>query len=492
MGEFRALWLAQVLSVAGDQLARVALTLLVYDRTHSSLLAAITFAASVVPSFIGGITLSGLADRFPRRRVMIACDLTRVVLVAVMAVSGIPIAVLVVLLFLVTLIGAPFLSARAALYPDLLTGDLYVLGTAVTLTTLQFAQVLGFAVGGAVVGFFGVRVSLLIDAATFALSALIIFVWVRSWPAVQAAAARETEAEADAESGGGLLAGLRLVFTSPALRIPMLLGWLAAFYNIPEGVSAPLAAALGGGAVAVGLILAAPAFGATVGAIAFSRFVAPATRVRWMIPLAASACGVLVLFVFRPPLPIALMVLVVSRPLRLLPACRERFVCRRHSGAAAQPGVWHRPRRHESRPRCGHDRGGGGGGALRPGLRDSGQRRGRCGCCYRYRLQPAPGALIGQRRRPVRLGGQPQLLLRMAGAPSCGARRMVGTTRGQPQLLLRMAGAPWLCPADGRYDSGSAPAAAAHGGCSLVVPGGWSVRRGQPQLLLRMAGAPSL
>jgi hypothetical protein len=310
VGEFRALWLAQALSVAGDQLARVALTLLVYDRTHSALLAAVTFAASVVPAFIGGFALSGLADRLPRRRVMIACDLIRVVLVLVMAVSGIPIAVLVALLFLVTLIGAPFLSARAALYPDILAGDLYVLGTAVTLTTLQFAQVLGFAAGGAVVGFFGVRVSLLIDAATFALSALITFIWVRSWPAVQAVGDREAQAEPDA--GGGLLAGLRLVFTSPALRIPMLLGWLAAFYNIPEGVSAPLAATLGGGAVAVGFILAAPAFGATVGAITFSRFVAPARRVRWMSPLAAAACGVLVLFVFRPPLPIALMVLAVS------------------------------------------------------------------------------------------------------------------------------------------------------------------------------------
>lgn len=308
--EFRALWLAQVLSVAGDQLARVALTLLVYVRTGSALLAAVTFAASVVPAFIGGITLSGLADRFPRRRVMIVCDLTRVVLVAVMAISGIPIAVLVVLLFVVTLIGAPFLSARAALVPDLLTGDLYVLGTAVTLTTLQFAQVLGFAVGGAVVGFFGVPVSLLIDAATFGLSALITFVWVRSWPAVQAITDRETQAEPDAS--GGLLAGLRLVFTSPALRIPMLLGWLAAFYNIPEGVSAPLAKVLGGGAVAVGFILAAPAFGATVGAVTFSRFVAPARRVRWMCPLAVAACGVLILFVFRPPLPIALMVLAVS------------------------------------------------------------------------------------------------------------------------------------------------------------------------------------
>ena len=306
ISEFRALWLAQVLSVAGDQLARVALTLLVYDRTHSALLAAVTFAASVVPAFIGGMTLSGLADRLPRRRVMIACDLLRVVLVAVMAVSGIPIAVLVVLLFLVTLVGAPFLSARAALYPDILTGDLYVLGTAVTMTTMQLAQVLGFAVGGAVVGFFGVRVSLLIDAATFALSALITCIWVRSWPAVQPMAARASRA------GGSLLAGLRLVFTSPALRIPMLLGWLAAFYNIPEGVSAPLSAALGGGAVAVGFILAAPALGATVGAIAFSRFAAPATRVRWMSPLAVLACGVLVLFVFRPPLPVALALLALS------------------------------------------------------------------------------------------------------------------------------------------------------------------------------------
>jgi predicted MFS family arabinose efflux permease len=292
--------------VAGDQLARVALTLLVYDRTHSALLAAVTFAASVVPAFIGGITLSGIADRLPRRRVMIACDLIRVALVAVMAVSGIPIAVLVALLFLVTLIGAPFLSARAALVPDILHGDLYVLGIAVTLTTLQFAQVLGFAIGGAVVGFFGVRVSLLIDAATFGLSAVITWIWIRSWPAGQAMAGRRSE------RSGGLLTGLRLVFTSPALRIPMLLGWLAAFYNIPEGVSAPLAAALGGGAVAVGFILAAPALGASVGAIAFSRFVAPAARVRWMSPLAVMACGVLVLFVFRPPLPVALALLAVS------------------------------------------------------------------------------------------------------------------------------------------------------------------------------------
>src|SRR5215471_13511395 len=108
IGEFRALWLAQVLSVIGDQLARVALMLLVFNQTGSSLLAAVTFAASVVPLFIGGITLAGLADRWPRRRVMIVCDLSSALLVILMTLPGMSVAVLVGLLFLVTLISAPF------------------------------------------------------------------------------------------------------------------------------------------------------------------------------------------------------------------------------------------------------------------------------------------------------------------------------------------------------------------------------------------------
>jgi predicted MFS family arabinose efflux permease len=306
VGEFRSLWLAQVLSVAGDQLARVALTLLVFDRTGSSLLAAVTFAASVVPTFVGGIALSGLADRWPRRRVMIACDLARALFVAIMALPGVPIAGLVGLLFLVTLISAPFTSARAALYPDILAGDRYVVGTAITLTTLQFAQALGFVAGGAVVGIFGVRTSLLVDAGTFILSALIIRIWVRARPAAKAAAHPEPRER------WRPLTAIRLTLTDPALRTPMLFGWLAAFYNMPEGVSAPLAANLGGGAVAVGLILAAPALGASMGAIAFSRLVAPARRVRWIGPLAVTACGILVIFVLHPPLPATLAILGLS------------------------------------------------------------------------------------------------------------------------------------------------------------------------------------
>lgn len=306
IAEFRALWLAQVLSVLGDQLARVALTLLVYQRTHSALLAALTFAASVVPTFAGGILLAGFADRLPRRLVMITCDLVRAALVVVMALPGVPLAVLVILLLLVTMLGPPFTSARAAMYPDILPGDLFVLGTAVTLTTFQFAQVAGFAVGGAVAGFFGVRTSLLADAATFVLSAAITRIWVR------ARAAARPAGEGNPAAVAHFLAAVRLVFAVPALRVPMLLGWLAAFYNAPEGVAAPLASELGAGTAAVGLILASEALGAALGAVGFSRLVSPAARLRSMRPLAIASCALLVLFALRPGFPLALLILFAS------------------------------------------------------------------------------------------------------------------------------------------------------------------------------------
>jgi MFS family permease len=304
-GEFRALWLAQLLSVVGDQLARVALTVLVYDRTRSALLAAITFVVSIVPTFVGGVTLAWLADRYPRRAVMIVCDLARCAIVLVMAIPGMPLAAMVMLLFVVTLVGAPFTSARAALYPDVLTGDKYVMGTAITFTTYQFAQVLGFAAGGAVAGFLGTGRSLVADAATFAASALVVRAWVSSRPAPATPARGHRERSRP-------FSGARLVFVSSALRTPMLFGWLAAFYNAPEGVVTPLAHDLGGGAATVGVILATAALGETAGAILLSRFVAPPRRLRWMGLLAVCACAILILFFWRPGLPVSLLILFAS------------------------------------------------------------------------------------------------------------------------------------------------------------------------------------
>lgn len=299
--------------MAGDQLARVALTVLVYARTASALLAAVTFVASVLPMFVGGVTLGGLADRFPRRTVMITCDLARCALVLLMVVPGMPVPALVVLLVLVTLASGPFAAARSATLPDVLDGEKYVLGQTVTLTTSQFAQVIGFGAGGAVVGFLGTGTSLVIDAMTYVLSAVIVRLWVRHRGRPRGEAGDGTAPGGGAVAGdGGLWNVARVVFGTRALRLPMFFGWLAAFYNAPEGVAAPLAAGMRGGAATVGVILAAQVLGETFGMLVIGRLLPPAARRRWMGPLAVATCAVLTVFAAGPGLGAAVFVLAAS------------------------------------------------------------------------------------------------------------------------------------------------------------------------------------
>ena len=302
--EFRAVWFSEILSVAGDRLALVALTLLVYDRTRSPLLTALAYASGYLPWIIGGLFLAGLADRYPRRMVMVTCDLARAVLVTAMVIPGVPVAGLVGLLFATTAFAPPFDSCRAALTPDILPGALYPLGASVTQATFLAAQVAGVAVAGVAVEVIGVRPALAIDAATFVLSALLIGLGTRARPA---AATPET---------GPLWArvrdGVRQVFGEPALRTVVLFGWLAIFYTVPEGIAAPYAAGLGGGPAATGLVLASTACATMIGTPLFTRFVRPRARAAVMGPLAVLTCAALIPAALRPDLAVSLVIFSLS------------------------------------------------------------------------------------------------------------------------------------------------------------------------------------
>ena len=315
IGEFRALWLAQLLSVAGDQLARVAMTVLVYDRTRSALLTALTYALTYLPWIVGGLALSGLADRLPRRQVMIACDLARMVLVLLMAAislagSAAALWAMVALLFFVTLLDSPFKSARSALMADILTGERYVLGTTLTQITFQVGTVLGFALGGLVVAALGTRTALLADAATFAASALLLLLWVHKRPAVAGCGAAGQKPSHWAD----MAAGVRLVFGDTTLRTLVLFGWLVTFYVVPMGLAAPYAARFHGVPLAVGtgLVFAALPFGTAVGTFVLGRAVSPARRRHWMGPMAVGSCAVLMLCWAQPGAPASLAVFALA------------------------------------------------------------------------------------------------------------------------------------------------------------------------------------
>ncbi|MEU6743056.1 MFS transporter [Streptosporangium sandarakinum] len=300
IGEFRALWLGQGLSLLGDQLSRVALSVLVFQGTESALATASVYALTYLPPIIGGPLLAGLADRYARRRVMIICDLLRAVMVALMAVPGTPFPALCGLVFCVVLLSAPFSAARAALLPELLAGDRYVMGSALQNMTNQGAQMLGFALGGALIMGMGPYRALALDAATYLASALILASGVRRRPL-----------PGNGEAGRPSMwtttrAGARLVFGDPRLRTLVLFAWLCGFYVLPEGIATPYAATLTADperiSFVAGLLMGSMPTGTVVGAFFFSRYVTPSRRLRSMGWMAMLTCAPLILCAARPPL----------------------------------------------------------------------------------------------------------------------------------------------------------------------------------------------
>ncbi|TQM44043.1 MFS transporter [Pseudonocardia cypriaca] len=306
--EFRVLWAAELFSIAGDQLARVALAVLVYGRTGSALWAAVAYALTFLPALLGGVLLSGLADRFRRREVMIVSDVARAVLVAVMAIPDLPLWALCAVLVLVVLLGSPHTAAQGALYPEVLPGELYERGLAVRQITSQTAQLVGFATGGLLVAALSPAVALLGNAVSFALSAVVVRIGVADRPApVQAPGPGPVTSELR-----GITAGLVEIATDRPRRALVLLAWLVGWYVVPEALAAPYADHLGAGPAAVGLLMAADPLGSVLGAWLFVRFVPAATRAR-LVGLMAVAAGVpLALCILRPGVPLTVLLWAVS------------------------------------------------------------------------------------------------------------------------------------------------------------------------------------
>jgi len=303
---YRHLFTANLLSQLGDQLTKVALSFLVFDRTHSPVLAAVAYAVAFVPWVIGGPLLSSYADLLPRRQVMVACDVARCGMVGMLAIPGMPVPALIAVLFVANLLAPPFSSSRAAMMPDLLEGDAYVVANGVDGLVRQSSQVVGFLVGGVSVALLRPQGALLVDAATFAVSALVL---VRGVPDVPPANERTARFSLLRDTAGGV----RIVFADPVLRAYVVLFWVAsAFTYAYEGIAVPWAKALGGGAGVTGMILAAGPLGIAIGAPVLTRALGPKTRMRLLIPFAVLSVSALVPALMADSLPAVLLLLFLA------------------------------------------------------------------------------------------------------------------------------------------------------------------------------------
>jgi MFS family permease len=284
--EYSAVFAAFGLSWFGDYLAKAAVTALVFERTNSVGLSAATFALSFLPWVVGGPLLSALADRYAYRRVMIVCDLIRMVTIALVAIPGMPVEGMLVLLFLTSLGNPPAQAAKSALMPLILDRDRLVVGLALNSSSGQAAQIGGYLAGAAMAPFYP-ELALLIDAATFALSAVLIRFGVRYRPPAIPPTERRHLLRETGE-------GFRLVFGTPVLRaIAVIVFAVMLFSIVPEGLAAAWAADVSDDGVtrglSQGLIMAANPVGFILGGLLISRLVGPTRRQRLVRPFAILA-----------------------------------------------------------------------------------------------------------------------------------------------------------------------------------------------------------
>lgn len=322
--EYRSVYLALVLTWAGDYIAKAAVTMLVYQESRSVALSATAFATSYLPWLVGGPLLTALADRYPYRTVMVVCDLVRTPLFLLIAIADLPVWLIISLLFLSTLATAPSQAARSAMLPLILQGDRLVVALSLHGSTNQAAQVCGYVVG-AWIALYSPRLALLLTAAAFGLSALLIWFRVHHRPAVSHGRRRHLLRE----TGDGF----RLVFGTTVLRAIAILVFASMLFSIvPEGLAAAWATELArdgeNPGPIQGLIMAASPVGFILGGLAIGRGVRPSRRQALIRPFAVLAPLALVPAVLNPPAPVVALLTAISgfAVAGLMPVCNGLFV----------------------------------------------------------------------------------------------------------------------------------------------------------------------
>jgi MFS family permease len=253
---FGALALARTISLTGDSLSLVALMLLVADRAGDALaVALLLLVGDFAPALFGPLT-GALSDRFDLRRVMIVAELVQGGLILGIALSLPPLPVLLVLVALRAVAGQVFLPASRAAVPALVSDRDLPAANAMLGFGANAGEVLGPLVAAALVGVIGVPGVLMVDAASFGLSALLLL----AVPSLR-------QAPADGGLLGSARAGMRFMWSHKAVRA-IALGFCAVVAcNGVDDVALVFLAhdTFGAGDSAVAILLAAVGIGLLAG-----------------------------------------------------------------------------------------------------------------------------------------------------------------------------------------------------------------------------------
>lgn len=267
---FRRLFFAHATSRSGDAFNTVALVVLVFQLTGSGFGVAATVVFEVLPILLLGPVAGLVADRYPRRRVMIGADLARAVLVSVLVLTHSWVGLAFVVAFGLSVGSILFNPAASSLVPDLIDEDQIVRANTALWTVAVAAQIVLAPLAGVVIAWAGVGPAFAVNAASYVGSAMFL----------SRLDAGRAPAAIIVRGWAGVRQGIEVVRTSRLLRrlaVVQILASLSA--GATSGLLVLLASErLNVGPSGFGMLIASIGLGAAVGPLLFGRFIKPANK----------------------------------------------------------------------------------------------------------------------------------------------------------------------------------------------------------------------
>jgi MFS family permease len=255
--DFRNLWLGQMISTIGAEIATVAVPFQVYALTHSTALVGLLGLASLVPLLVVPLVGGAFADALDRRSVVLVTE-TGLALVALLFLANalLPHPQVWALFVLQSLSVAVYSFGRpalASLAPRLVPDEELAAASSLFSVYSSLSAVAGPAVGGLIIASAGTAWTFAIDAATYAASILVIWLLPRLPPLE----------EVDRPSFAAIVDGFRFLKGRQALLGIFAIDTNAMVFGMPSALFPAIALHnLHGDASTVGYLYAAPYAGA--------------------------------------------------------------------------------------------------------------------------------------------------------------------------------------------------------------------------------------
>ncbi|HTX81673.1 MAG TPA: MFS transporter [Streptosporangiaceae bacterium] len=242
---FRSLWLARFLSFLGDNVGLIALLLYTAGHFGTGLaVALLMIAGDFVPSLLSPVA-GAVSDRWDKRTVMVTCELVQGVVIAIVALTLPPLPLLLPLVAVQSCVAAVFQPASRSAVPSLVRdADLERANAAIGFGTNGMDSA-GPLIGAALLAWLSVRDLLLVDVATFAVSAVLLLVLPRLSGGPEAdpsaGATSETTSTTTARGPRQLLAeagaGLRYLWQDKVMRVITLAFCAVVLFNGVDDVA---------------------------------------------------------------------------------------------------------------------------------------------------------------------------------------------------------------------------------------------------------------